>query len=203
LGSAATAIAFSLLFVASPAAADCNSDTALFADDFEFMDISWGDPDNNFFVEDGALVVKGGRQQVNFQTKNEGANFCADVTIVEAPAPDNSPAGLIFWWQDWDNYYYLYYWVDGTLDVRRVVKGKENTLFETNTLALKKGLRQTNHIELDLKPKDATILINGTEVKRFKGVQPKDGGVVGVTTNSPDDKPGKFTFDNFIVSPAE
>jgi len=203
LGSAVTAIGLGLFFVVSPAAADCNPDTALYADDFEFLDPSWGDPDNNLLVEDGALVVKGGEGRVNFSTKNEGANVCADVTIVEDPVPDSSAVGLVFWWQDWNNYYYFYYWANGSLEVRRVVNGKENVVFTTDTLALKKGVGQTNHIELVLKPKDATIFINGTEVKRFKGVQPKDGGVVGVTAASPQDKPAKFTFNNFIVSPAE
>ena len=45
------------------------------------------------------------------------------------------------------------------------------------------------------------IIINGTEVKRFKGVAPKDGGVIGIQAGSPDDKPATFKYDNFIVSP--
>jgi hypothetical protein len=160
----------------------------LFEDDFEFMDVSWGDPDEDFFVEDGALVVKTWREHVNFSTLNEGANVCVDITIAEAPNPDYSPVGLIFWWQDWDNYYYLWYWADGGLEVRRIFKGQSSTVFTTATLALKKGVGETNNIELRLKPKDATV--NGTEVKRFKGIQPKDGGVVGITASSPDDAPG-------------
>ena len=194
------AVALGLVMAAGPAAAECNPDNALFEDNFEFMDVSWGEPDESFFVEDEALKVKGWREQVNFTTQNEGANVCVDATVVDASKPANSPMGLIFWWQDWDNFYYVWFWPDGGLEVRRVLKAKSTTVFTTETLALKKGVGVTNHIELQLKPRDATIIINGTKVQRFKGIQPKDGGVIGVTATSPQDAPATFAFDNFIVS---
>jgi hypothetical protein len=200
VASAGVALLFGWL-LATPAFAQCDADNAIFADDFEFLDGTWGDADDNFYVEDGALVVKTWTGHVNFATKTDTADFCSDITIAEAPAPDSAAAGLVFWWADWDNYYYFYYWPDGGLEVRRVIKGKENTLFSVNTLAIKKGVGATNSFELKLRPKDATLIINGTEVKRFKGVAPKDGGVMGITAGSPDDKPATFKFDNFIVSP--
>jgi hypothetical protein len=102
----AVAVALGLAFAVSPAAAECNSDNALFEDDFELLDVSWGEPDDSLFVEDEALLVKGSRQQVNFSTQNQGApHVCVDATVVDASNPANSPMGLIFWWQDWDNYY--------------------------------------------------------------------------------------------------
>lgn len=194
------AVALGLVMAAGPAAAECNPDNALFEDNFEFMDVSWGEPDESFFVEDEALKVKGWREQVNFTTQNEGANVCVDATVVDASKPANSPMGLIFWWQDWDNFYYVWFWPDGGLEVRRVLKAKSTTVFTTETLALKKGVGVTNHIELQLKPRDATIIVNGTKVQRFKGIQPKDGGVIGVTATSPQDAAATFAFDNFIVS---
>jgi len=196
----AVAVALGLAFAVSPAAAECNPDNALFEDDFEFLDVSWGEPDDSLFVEDEALLVKGSRQQVNFSTQNEGAHVCVDTTVVDASNLANSPMGLIFWWQDWDNYYYVWFWPDGGLEVRRIFKGKSTTVFTTETLALKKGVGATNHIELDLQPRDATIIINGTEVQRFRGIEPKDGGVIGISATSPEDAPATFKFDNFIVT---
>jgi len=73
-------------------------------------------------------------------------------------------------------------------------------VFTTETLALKKGVGETNQIELQLKPRDATIIINGTKVQRFKGIQPKDGGAVGFITTSPEDATATFKFDNLMVS---
>jgi len=200
VAGAGVALLFGWL-LATPALAQCDKDNAIFEDDFSFMDGTWGDADDAFFVEDGALTIKGWAGHVNFATKNDGADFCVDTTIAEAPAPDNTALGLIFWWADWDNYYYLYYWTDGSMVVRRVLKGKETDLFWVTSLAIKKGVGATNQFELKLRPKDATILINGTEVKRFKGVQPKDGGVVGLQVGSPEDKPATFKYQNFIVSP--
>src|SRR5581483_910880 len=200
VAGAGAALLFGWL-LATPAFAACDPDNAIFSDDFEFLDGTWGDPDDNFYVEEGALVIKQWAGHVNFATKNDGADVCVDLTIADAPVPDSSPIGLIFWWQDWDNYYYIYQWADGSAVVRRVVKGKDSDLFWINSLAIKKGVGQTNAYELQLRPKDATLIINGTEVKRFKGVQPKDGGVVGVTAGSPEDKPATFKFDNLVVSP--
>jgi len=95
---AAVAFMLGLAAAAGPAAAECNIENALFEDNFEFMDVTWGEPVENFYVEDEALIVKGWHEQVNFSTQNEGANVCVDATIVDASKPANSPMGLIFWW---------------------------------------------------------------------------------------------------------
>jgi hypothetical protein len=186
---------------ASTAVAACDPDSAIFTDDFEFMDPSWGEPDDQFFVRKGVLVVKAYRTQVNFLTENEGGNVCVDATITQAPDPASSPVGLVFWWKDWDNYYYFFSWADGFLEVRRVQKGKETVIFSIEAEATKKGVGQTNNFELLLKPKDATLFINGAQVKRFKGAQPKGGAMVGIISASSEDKPATFAFDNIVVSP--
>ncbi len=122
--------------------------------------------------------------------------------IVDAPVADSSPIGLVWWWQNWDNYYYLFYWADSDgLEIRRVVNGKSQSVAGVQTLALKKGVGQTNHLELQLRPKDATVFINGTQVARFKGKPPQGGAPVGVYALSPEDKPATFSYDNLVVSP--
>jgi hypothetical protein len=196
--AAGLAVIFGLLLPAGPAAAECDSETALFEDEFEFLDPSWGD---KLTVENGALVLDSKWNQVNFQTHNESANVCVDMTIVEAPDQAYSPIGLVWWWEDWDNYYYMLYWADSpAIEVRRAIKGTHQTVFSLETLALKQGLGATNHVELQLKPKDATIFINGTQVTRFKGKPPKGGAPLGVYGTAPEDQPAVWTFDNFVVS---
>jgi hypothetical protein len=203
--TAGVAVILGLLLAASPAVAECDPDNALFEDDFEFLDPSWGAPADNFYVEDGVLVLKSFWGQTNSLTQSEAANVCVDMKIVDAPAPDNSPIGLVWWWENWDNYYYLFYWSDVPyLEIRRVVNGQNQTILSQETLALKQGVGQTNHIEVQLRPKDATLFINGTQITRFKGKPPKGGGSIGVYGSSPEDKPATWAFDNFIVStPAE
>jgi hypothetical protein len=197
---AAAVVALGLAFAASPATAACDPETSLFEDEFDFHDVSWGDPDANLYVQDGVFVVDGFSAIVNFSTRNKGANVCVDMTIAEASKIPNSPIGLLFWWQDWDNYYSLVYWADGWMEVRRKVNGEQTTIFSEESLALKKGVGETNNIELDLNPKDATIFINGTKVKRFKGRQPKDGGLVGFYGISEEDAPAIYTYDNLVVN---
>jgi hypothetical protein len=196
----AAAFALALSVAASPAFAECNSDNAIFEDDFEFMDVSWGAPTEAIFVEDGKLIISEYMGIVNFQTQTKGADVCADLTILEAPDVPNSPIGLVFWFKDWENYYILHYWADGWIELRRIQNGNVSYIFTEESMALKKGVGETNNIQLSLRPKDATLFINGTEVKRFKGKQPKDGGVVGFYGSSPEEAPAKFAFDNLVVS---
>jgi hypothetical protein len=197
----AAALSLGLFLPANPALAECDPDNAIFEDDFEFLDASWNTPSDAFFVEDGALIIKSFWGNINPQTHNEEANVCLDTTIVEAPVPDQSPIGVVWWWENWDNYYYLFYWADSDwIEVRRFVKGQPVSVASVQSLALKQGAGQTNHIELRLKPKDATLFINDTEVMRFKGKPPKGGGSIGVYASSPEDNPATFSFDNVIVS---
>jgi hypothetical protein len=65
------AVICGLLLAASPAYAECDPDTALSEDDFEFLDPSWGTPDDNFTVADGVRVLKSFWGQVNFQTQQQ------------------------------------------------------------------------------------------------------------------------------------
>ena len=72
VASAGAALLFGWL-LATPAFAQCSTDNAIFEDEFEFLDATWGDPDDSFFVEDGSLVIKGWAAHVNFATKNDAA----------------------------------------------------------------------------------------------------------------------------------
>lgn len=196
------ALGLVLAIGAGSARADCNADNAIYEDEFDFLDSSWGSPTDEINVEDGALVIHGNYGLVNLSTNAETADVCVDMTIVDAPVADSSPIGLVWWWQNWDNYYYLFYWADSDgLEIRRVVNGKSQSVAGVQTLALKKGVGQTNHLELQLRPKDATVFINGTQVARFKGKPPQGGAPVGVYALSPEDKPATFSYDNLVVSP--
>ena len=106
----------------------------------------------------------------------------------------------MFWWEDWKNYYSVFVWADGWVEVRRMADGTSKTLFTQDVDALKTGAGAVNAIELKLQPKDATLFVNGTEVRRFKAKQPKEGGAAGLYGISPDDAPATFAFDNFVVN---
>jgi hypothetical protein len=187
--------AFSFVAITGPAFAECDPDEVIFEDDFEFHDVSWGQPSENVFVKDGAFVVKDGWGQVNFQTRADEADVCVDITIVEAEKVDESPTSIIFWWKDWDNYYDLKIWAMGGYRVDRYRNGRLTSITDyIETDALKQGLGQTNNFQLRLRPKDATVIANGTELIRFKGQPPQDGGVIGFQSY------GLSKFDNLVVS---
>ena len=193
-------VALGLLVANHGAHAACDPENALYEDDFEFLDVSWGDADEAVLVDDGALVIKGAGGLINLETKSKGAAICVDMSVAEAPKVADSPAGLVFWWEDWKNYYAVFVWADGWLEVRRMLDGVSKTLFTQETRALKTGAGAVNSIELTLQPKDATLFVNAKEVRRFKAKRPKDGGAAGLYGISPDDAPATFTFDNFMVN---
>ena len=196
------ALVVGLMLAGRPAVAECNPDTALFADDFASMD-NWGEPSEELFVKNGALFLLHNVGVVAAQIPPEGANLCVDATIVKAPKPEDSVIGVVFWLKDWENFYFMFGWSVGQVSVGRTTNGKFNTLFAVQTPAFKKGNGQTNNIELRLRPNDATLVVNGTEIKRFKGKPPEEGGWAGVIGISPDEAPATFKYDNFILSPAE
>ncbi len=204
LASSVIALVFGLLFSAGPALAACDPDNALFADDFEYFDGTWGEPSDVLFAQDGVMYANVAADswlaQVNFSTTSQEANVCVDATTISTPDPDNSPVGLIFWWLDWDNYYMLYTWPTGDYTVWRIYKGKSSFIIGDKSSALKAGVGQTNSLEIRIKPKDATIVFNGTEIKRFKGFGPKDGGPIGLVAVAPKAGPASFKFDNLVVS---
>ncbi len=197
---AAILLGLTALTVSPTAFAACDPETALYEDDFEFLDVSWGDADDSILVEDGALVIKGSGGLVNRETETTGAAICVDVSIAEAAKASDSPAGIVFWWEDWKNYYAVFLWTDGWLEVRRMVDGKSKTLFTQEAEALKRGAGAVNSIQLTLQPKDTTLIVNGSETRRFKAKRPKEGGAVGLYGISPDDAPAVFSFDNFVVN---
>lgn len=182
------------------ASAACDPETALYEDEFDFLDVSWGSADDSILISDGALQIRGSGGVVNLETKTKAADVCVDVTIEEAEKVSDSPAGVVFWWQDWQNYYAVFVWSDGWLEVRRMEDGESKTLFTQETDALNAGAGAVNNVELTLQPKDATLIVNGSEVRRFKAKRPKDGGAVGLYGISPDGAPATFSFDNLIVN---
>ncbi len=203
VGGAILVAALCLFSGANPAAAECSPDAAVFSDDFsDFLDPTWGDADDTMYVEDDALILKSNRQQVNFSTQGQDVNACVDITIADAPVPDYTSVGMIFWWSDWDNYYDVSYWPNGLVNISRVVKGKANFLIAANPKNFNKGVGQTNSLEIDLKGKTATLLVNGQVATRFKGIPPKNPGPIGLVAYGGDGKPSTFKFDNFIVSEA-
>jgi len=193
-------VATGFLFTNQAASAACDPENALYEDDFAFLDASWGDADDSILVEDGRLLIKGSGGVVNLETKSKTANICVDLSVEAAAKASGSPAGLVFWWEDWKNYYSVFVWADGWMEVRRMAGGTSKTLFTQKVDALKTGAGAVNAIELELQPKDATLLVNGTEVRRFKAKQPKEGGAAGLYGISPDDAPATFAFDNFVVN---
>jgi hypothetical protein len=193
------------LAIAGPAAAACDSANALFEDNFESLDSSWGAPDDAVSAKDGSLVLKPAAGYWRFVPSEsdlyQDVSVCVDATIAAAPKEDASSLGILFWFADWNNVYIFEYYATGAFAVERLSKGKWLLPVPyTENPAIKKGVGQTNQLEVKMKGKQATIFINGTQVAQFKGVAPPDGGKVGLAGVSPAEGVATYKFQNFIVS---
>jgi hypothetical protein len=131
----------------------------------------------------------------------EDVSICVDATVVQTDNEGGSSAAILFWFADWDNLYLFEVYPTGGFDVERLSKGKWLLPVPyTETLAIKKGAGQVNQIELQLKGKQGTMFINGTQVGQFKGVPPKDGSKLGLAAVSPAEGTATVKFQNFMVS---
>jgi hypothetical protein len=198
------AVVLGLLLAAGPAVAACNREDAAFEDDFEFLDPSWGAAAGELSVASGVLVLKPTKGHWRWLPSEAGlyddVTICVDAAVVETTNLDYTPIGVLFWFEDFDNFYKFNYWPSGGFSVDRVTRGQWLYPFPySETLALKTGLGKVNQIEIRLKGKQATILINGTQVAQLKGTPPKRGSKVGLVGASPDEAAATLNFDNFLL----
>lgn len=187
------------------AAKACGNGKVIFEDKFGTLDPSWGNASEDMKVENGALVLKpdtGGSWTAVSQSDFYGdAAICVDATVTNGD-PENSYSSILFWYQDDDNSYDYGFWPNGKVSVERESKGKFlYPVSSTAVPAMKKGLGQTNTLEVETKGSKVTIYVNGTKVAEFNGKSPEGGGKVGLISVSPDTGDRTVTkFTNFIVA---
>jgi Domain of Unknown Function (DUF1080) len=191
--------------LAATEATACGNGKVIFEDKFETLDPSWGNASNRKNVENGALVLKpeSGRSvwAISESDYYSDAAICVDATVTNG-TPEFAYHSIVFWFQDSSNFYELGVWPNGKIDVERWRNGKIlYPVSNTEVPALKKGLGQTNSLEVETKGNMATVYVNGTKIVEFKGTPPEGGGKVGLDSVSP--QTGDRTvvrFTNFVVA---
>lgn len=198
-------VALSLLSALLPGSAlACKGPNVIFADDFSTSDPAWGENDDKFIVGDKKMIVKpspgkgyGGSYQGNFF---EDSDICIDVVMPNTKDTGVS-GGLLFWFDDWDNYYILEIDGSGSAAIIRWQRGKSLApVTWRKAPAVKTAPGAVNTLRIVLKGDAGRAFINDQPFATFKGTAPKGGSVIGVFGGSENGASNTWTFTNLKVT---
>jgi TIR domain len=188
------------------AAAGCKIDLPVtFADDFKVVDPAWELTDKVSYYADGQLALKameGRFTRVLYPAlRFKGVAIC---TIVQTPQirslDGDSDGGVIFWGTDASNFYLASIYANGTYSIyRRADNTWAPVVPRTPSDKIKYGPGATNELMVATKEGVGTFYINGNKVQDFRGVPPKEAGIVGLYASSNSDERNEWRMLNFAV----
>ena len=204
LAAGAAAVWFVVAGVAAQAAI-CQGGKTLWADSFDRLDPTWGDADNQFYVDNGVLDVIPHADQAYYGFNNSAyyldADYCVDVLAIKVDLKGDSYAGAIFWGIDKENYFSFLITADGWAAVFRRQKSESQTLIDWQKFsAIKKGTGAVNRVGVVTRGSRATFYVNGTKFKSITGQPPDNGWLFGVRAASPKNWEATYGFDNVKVT---
>ena len=122
------AAALLLLASADLASATCEGVAVLSEDRFATLQPTWGEPSDSFKVEAGRLVVAPQPAayfwRTNQATLYDDIDMCVAMTTIEGVEPEDTKAGLVFWYVDDNNFYVFEYAPNGKASVWRRQRGR-------------------------------------------------------------------------------
>lgn len=194
------------LLASTAGAAACQGQNALYSDDFATADPAWGEYDTQK-IEEGVLRLlpdaNGGLAIENQTGFFEDFDVCVDL-VQKNEDPTTGYAGILFWGIDYDNFYTMDVATNGYIRVSRKQNQRWLTPVSwTPTENIVKPGAEVNQVRVVAKGAEATLFVNGKEVRSFKGQPPKGGGLIGVYAASPKESKGIYDFDNFNVTAVE
>lgn len=198
-----TGVVVAIGLAASPALA-CKGKTVLFEDNFKDADPAWASGEG-FSIEFGqakiAVKPNGGLTSLYGGSLFENADMCVDVTIPEAKHPSYTAGGIVFWAQDYGNYYGLFIDANGGGAVVRLQNGK--WLYPVSwrkSDGVKVGTGQVNALRVTLKGNTGVAYINDKQFAMFKGQPPANGSQFGLHGESEADRQNAWSFANVKIT---
>lgn len=188
---------------ATPALA-CKGKNVLFEDSFKEADPAWASGEG-FAIDFGAakITVKpnGGLTSLYGGSLFEDADMCVDVTMPEANKPQYTAGGIVFWAQDYGNYYGLFIDAAGAAAVIRLQNGKwlyPVSWRKADSVKPKPG--DVNMIRVTLKGNTGVAYINDKQFAMFKGAPPANGSQFGLHGESEADRSNTWSFSNVKIT---
>ena len=190
---------------AGTAWAVCPSLDVQFEDAFDQFKPSWGEPSANVKVENGTMVLAPTSGTYEWRANSaalyDDLDMCVTVTTRTAVDPIDAKAGLIFWYDDVNNFYVFEIAPNGRASVWRRQRGKWLAQVKwTDAATVNKGDGAINELRVTTVGSDATVYVNGTEFKKVSGSPPDKGQEIGLLAASPDTGQSTFTFEGLRVT---
>lgn len=156
---------------------------SLFADDFATLDPAWHEPDNLQKVEDHKLIMSLGPK--DSATSLYGGNLFGDadirVKLALKQGGVDTPAGLVFWASNPENYYFARLYSDGLCGITRISQNKsEKVAIDRPFDAVKKGIGEVNELRVVTKGNVATFYVNDQPIATCQGKPPELGSQIGL-----------------------
>src|SRR6478672_6657617 len=162
--------AVAMLTLAGPVLA-CKGNTVLLEDNFEEVDPAWSVSDA-VSIGPGKLSVtpQPGYTSVAWYNGQlfDDADICIDLVTPTANKPEDSAGGIMFFWDDWDNYF-TFSTSGGKAAVVRHQKGKHLTPISWRAVpGMNAKPGSPNTLRLTLKGSVGTIYVNDKQIATFK-----------------------------------
>jgi 3-keto-disaccharide hydrolase len=187
------------------ASATCEGRVVLFEDRFDRLQPTWGASDDGFKIEDGQLVVAPEPAMFFWRTNQaslyDDIDMCVVLTTIEGVDPEETNAGLVFWYVDENNFYVFEYAPNGKASVWRRQRGRWLEQVEWKDVEdANEGDDGVNELRVVTRGDRATLYLNDADFAEFDGVPPTDGQQVGVFVASPESGTARFAFDDFRIT---
>src|SRR4029077_3298352 len=197
-----------IAFLLSPVFQSALAGDILYEDDFINLDPSWGKPSEVLSVKDGKLTLKPPvnttQSVLNQSNIFDDADIRVDVTMSADDANVGGsldvPGGLIFWAEDYKNFYSLCIDGIGSFKISHYLGNQWLAPVNwTENEAIKKGSEQINRLRIVTTGGEATAYINDKQVATIKGQPPQSGCRIGLSGGSAKNSHNTWQFANLKV----
>ena len=204
-GFRAGAAAATMLASVRIAGAVCPGLDVLFEDKFDQLKPTWGEASASIKVEGGQFVVSPPSGTYVWAANSAGLyddiDMCVTVTTIAAVEPLDAKAGLVFWYEDVNNFYAFEIAPNGKASVWRRQRGRWLAQVKWQDAATANaGDGGSNELRVTTVAGDATFYVNGTEFRKLTGSPPEVGQQIGVLAVSPEAGEARFAFDDLRVT---
>jgi len=197
--------AFVLVLSTGAAWAVCPGLDVQFQDSFDHFKPTWGNPSAEVKVENGNMILEPASGTDQWRANSAGlydnVDMCVTVTTLSAVDPIDAKAGLMFWYDDVNNFYVFEIAPNGRASVWRRQRGKWLAQVKwTDAASINKGDGAVNELRVTTTGSDATFAINGTAFNKISGSPPEKGQEIGLFAASPDKGQAMFAFEGLKVT---
>jgi hypothetical protein len=190
---------------ANTAHAVCPGLDVLFEDRFDDMKPTWGEARDGIKADAGQLVIAPASGTYLWVANSAGlyddVDMCVTVTTMTAAEPVDAKAGLVFWYEDVNNFYVFEMAPNGKASVWRRQRGKWLEQVDwRDAEAANTGDGVSNELRVTTAGADATFYLNGTRFATLEGSPPEPGQQIGFLVASPEAGEARFAFDDLRVT---